>query len=323
MRERLKKILSRLAAAIKSQQGRDFMLYLLFCFVAFIFWVFLSLDNEVQRDFDIPYELTDVPDSVMVIVNPPSAISVSVKGKDSQLLRYKWGGLSPLKSKWTDLAHDDVFFVTRERLETRVREYFGQAVTVLSVRPDSIKLPYTTSPGVKVKLDVVADLEPALQYIISGPVTVSTDSVKLYSIGDLPHSLRQVSTETLVRTELTDTSTFEVKIRPIVGVRIVPDRVKVTVPVEPLIARKRKINLTALNVPHGEHLVMFPSWIEISYLVAMSQYNSESPVKATVDYNDVRLPGNKIPVSITGVPSIYHNLSFTPDSVEYIIESVD
>lgn len=323
MRERVKYLVSRLVASLKSQRGRDIMLYLLFCLVAFIFWVFLTIDNEVQRDFDIPFELSDLPDSVTVITNPPAAINASVKGKDSQLLRYKWGGMSTLKVKWGDLADDNVFFLSHERLETRVREYFGQTVTVISIRPDSVKLAYTTQPGVKVKLDIHTDIEPALQYVISGPITTSADSVMLFSTTDLPHSLRQVSTEPLVRTQLTDTTVFEVKVRPITGVRIVPDRVRVTVPVEPLISRKRRIPLTVTNVPHREHLVTFPSSIEISYLVAMSKYNTEMPVKAIVDYDDVALPGNKIPVSIVGVPSIYRNLSFAPDSVEYIIENLD
>lgn len=323
MRERLKQIASQIAAAARSQRGRDVMLYLLFCFVAFVFWVFLTLDNEVQRDFDIPFELTDIPDSVTVIVNPPSVISASVKGKDSQLLHYKWGGVSPMKVKWSDVSSDGAFFLSHERLDTRVREYFGQTVTVLAVRPDSIRLPYTTLPGVRVKLDIHAEVEPALQYIVSGPLTTSADSVMLYSTGDLPHSLRNVSTEPLIRTGLTDTTSFEVKIKPIAGVRIVPDRVRVTVPVEPLISRKRNIALTAINVPSDVHLVTFPSSVEISYLVAMSSYNTEMPVKAIVDYDDVRLPGNKLPVIIVGTPRLYHNLSFSPDSVEYIIESND
>ena len=108
--------------------------------------------------------------------------------------------------------------------------------------------------------------------------------------------------------------------RPITGVRIIPDKVIVTVPVEPLIARKRMATIVTQGVPPGKNLVTFPSKVEVSYLVPMSAYNDEYPLKAFVEYEDVKMPGNKIPVSLSMLPSIYHNVSVSPESVEYIIE---
>ena len=83
MNDNTRKIQAKVTAALKSSRGQNVMLYLLFVAVAFVFWVFLSLDTEVQRDFDVPVELQDVPDSVTVIGQIPPSIGVSVKGKDS------------------------------------------------------------------------------------------------------------------------------------------------------------------------------------------------------------------------------------------------
>ena len=47
---------------------------------------------------------------------------------------------------------------------------------------------------------------------------------------------------------------------------------------------------------------------------------SSDLLKAFVEYEDVKMPGNKIPVSLSMLPSIYHNVSVSPESVEYIIE---
>ena len=104
--------------------------------------------------------------------------------------------------------------------------------------------------------------------------------------------------------------------------RIIPDVVTVTVPVEPLIAKKRKIALEVSHRAEGKNLITFPSNIEISYLVPMSAYNDEYPVKAYVDFRDARPNTRKLPVGLSTLPDVYHNVSFTPDSVEYIIESV-
>lgn len=91
MGDLFRRIESRIKAAVRSKRGKDVLLYLLFVAVAFVFWVFMSLDTQMQRDFEVPVELQNVPDSVTLITQPPEVLSVSVKGKDAQLLRFMWG----------------------------------------------------------------------------------------------------------------------------------------------------------------------------------------------------------------------------------------
>ncbi|MDE5749284.1 MAG: hypothetical protein K2H87_00775, partial [Duncaniella sp.] len=176
MRIKIMRLIARTGAALRSNRGKDVLLYLMFVAVAFVFWMFLALDAERQRDFDVPLELTDVPDSVTLITMPPTQLSVSVKGKDSQLLRFMWGKPAPVKFKWDEYSADNLTVVTHNRLDTRLRDYFGSNVQIVSFRPDSIAIPYTSLPGVRVKLTVQADIRPNMQYILSGPVRANVDS---------------------------------------------------------------------------------------------------------------------------------------------------
>ncbi len=310
-----------IGAALRSSRGKDVLLYLLFVAVAFVFWVFLALDSERQRNFEIPFELQDVPDSITLITLPPQELLVSVKAKDSQLLKFMVGSLSPIRFKWSELIDDETVMISHTSLDTRLKDYFGNGVQIVSFRPDSVKVDYTSRPGVRVKLLIQADVRPQFQYIQSGPVTANVDSVTLYSATDLPHSLKTVSTEPIVKSGLRDTARYEVRVKPVAGVRIVPDKVTVTVPVEPLIARKVSVPIEPINLPEGTTLVTFPSQLEVSYLVPMSKYSYEYPIKAFVDYKDTFLPGNKIPVSLSALPSIFNNVSKSIDNVEYIIEN--
>lgn len=320
MRDKARLIFNKAVAALRSNRGRDVLLYLLFVVVAFIFWVFLALDTERQRDFEVPIELQEVPDSVTLISQIPPSVSVSVKGKDSQLMKFQWGKPSPLKFKWSEQASDGMLTISESRFSSRLRDYFGPETQIVSFRPDSIKIGYTSQPGLRVKLNINADIHPNLQYILSGKPYADVDSVTLYASGDIPHSLRVVSTEPLAKSGLKDTMRYEVKVKPIEGVRIIPDKVIVTVPIEPLIARKRAVPLEVTNLPESKTLVTFPPKVEVSYLVPMSHYSDDYPIKAFVDYDEVKLPGNKLTVTLSALPSIYHNVSVSPQSVEYIIE---
>ncbi|WP_438638199.1 hypothetical protein [Muribaculum gordoncarteri] len=77
---------------------------------------------------------------------------------------------------------------------------------------------------------VNADVRPALGWTVFGPVTANVDSVWLYSVDDLPHSLNSVETVPIVRSGLKDTTKFDARIEPIPGVRIIPDRIILTCP---------------------------------------------------------------------------------------------
>lgn len=322
LKEKAKAVAEKVSTALRSSRGKDVLTYLMFVAVAFVFWVFLSLDTEVQRDFEVPVEIVEIPDSVTLIGNVPSELAVSVKGKDSQLLRFLWGKMSPVKFKWKDNVTDNFMHLGPTRIETKMREYFGPGVELVSYRPDSVHIAFTSQPGVKVKLNIQADIHTNLQYIMSSQPYADVDSVTLYSATDIPHSLRVVSTEPIVKSGLKDTTVYEVKVKPIAGVRIIPDKVTVTVPVEPLISQKRTAIIEPQGVPEGKHLVTFPSKVEVSYLVPMSAFNDEYPLKAFVEYDDVKKPGNKIPISLSMLPSIYHSVSVSPESVEYIIENI-
>ena len=106
----VKKFLLECRLALRSTKGRNVVLYLMCVCVAFLFWIFLSLDNEVQRDYEIPVEIDNVPDSVVIIGSVPRTINAMVQAKGSQLIRF-WGGRTPvLKLKFTDYATPDRTF---------------------------------------------------------------------------------------------------------------------------------------------------------------------------------------------------------------------
>lgn len=321
----LRSFFSRTDRVIHSARGKNILLYLMCLCAAFVFWALLSLDTEVQRDFDVPVELVGVPDSITLVGTMPRSISTTVQGKGSQLIRFKFGKMSSIKFRFETSGKDSRSFVlSKTQVDSRMRDYFGSGVQVLTIRPDSIRVGYTADPGKRVALQVVADIHPNLQYIISGPIRANVDSVMVYSTTDIPRALTYVETEPIEKTDLKDTSRYEVKIKPIPGMRVIPDRVIVTVPVEPLIAKRRKVRVDVINLPAGKTMLTFPGQVEVAYLVPMSAYSDDYPIKVYADYNDLKSSSQgKIAVVPGATPEYYHSISIAPDSLEYVIEQID
>ncbi|WP_302597569.1 hypothetical protein [Muribaculum intestinale] len=323
--EKIRKITDRIHLAVTSSRGREVGLFLLFLAISYIFWLLLTLNNESQDDIDVPIAIVNVPDSVTFITDVQPVIKASVRDKGSILMRYRFNNSKVMKIDWAEYVgrtDDNRFLMGRQDLGARLRDYFGSSSQIVTVAPDSLKLIYTTSPGRKVAVHVNADVRPALGNIVNGPLTINTDSVTLYSVTDMPHSLTSVETMPIIRSKLTDTTSVLVKIKPIDGVRIIPDNVTVTIPVEPLIARSQMASVVVKNMPHGYGLLTFPSQIEVSYLIPMSAYNTEPyDIKAYVDFADaLSAPTSKIPVTMSLMPELYRDVTISPDSVEYIVE---
>lgn len=317
-------LFQRLKQEIHSTTGKNALLFLVFLCVSTVFWMLLALNDEIQREFDIPVELTEVPDSVTLISSPPQSINVSVKDKGRALARYQWGGTPSIKFRFKDFhASDGRIAMGKTQINGVVRSYFGAGAVISVSKPDSIVIVYTTRPGrlLPVKLNIEAQADP--RYVINGPITVSNDSVKIYSADDLPITLTHVDTYPSSHAGLTDTTSVMVKVKVPEGMRAVPAAVRVTIPVEPLISKTRMVPVEVVNVPADKSLVTFPSEVEISYLIPMSQYNNDYfSVKAYVDYNKISplRSVTKIPVDLPLLPDSYRGAMLSTDSVEYVIE---
>lgn len=314
----------RVRELLQSSRGRDVIVFICFTLVSYIFWVIMSLNDDAQRDLEVKLEITDVPEDIHFISEVPKSLTVNVRDKGSVLAGFYWNGAPGLKIRYDELTayplKDRVAFPEQE-LAARVRALFASTTQVVSVRPDSLSLIYTDRPGTKALVIPDLQIEPSAQSVISGPVTISPDTVLVYAARHLAVRPSSVKTMLLSRTDLTDTLVCDVKIRPEAGVRIVPDHVTVTIPVEPLISKTRVVPVTLLHGASSDshEVVLFPSQVSVSYLLPMSLYSTENSV-ITVNADFFSRSGTKIPLSLGSHPDYYQDISLSLDSVEYLIE---
>ena len=80
-KKQLYDLINRVHDLITSTRGREILLFLVFLLISYIFWLLLTLNNEVQEDLEVPITLTNVPDSVTLISDVPPSLKVSVRDK--------------------------------------------------------------------------------------------------------------------------------------------------------------------------------------------------------------------------------------------------
>lgn len=308
---------------LRSATGRNILTFLVFLVISTIFWFLMALNDEVQHDYKVPLRFEEFPKGVTVISGNVPTINVTVKDKGSALAKFSFGADPVLKLRYGDFSQpaDNSLLLTEAQLNSSLRGIFGSSASIVATRPDSLYLVYTRNPGIPVKVVLDAEVSPLPQYEVFGAPRLSQDSVMLYSNLKSRSRIRTLSTVPVSLTQLSDTTTVDVRIDVPEGMRAIPATIKVTFPVEPLVSKKRQLKIEAINVPPGTRLIPFPATVEVNYLLPKSLYSqTNTPLRAVVDYKTIT-PGRKtLPVDIIDIPSYYKSVRPSAKDVEYLIE---
>lgn len=309
---------------LSSSKGRDILLYLVFVIISFAFWAILSLNNLIQDNYKVRFRITGIPQGVTMINDYPREFNVTVKNNGYVLLKYMIGDNPEITVDFKEYANGNgQMLISRQELEDMLVAEFGSGTSIVSFSPESLSIKYTSLPGKKVPVEIFGDYVANFQYVVNGEIVAVPDSVTIYSDAGNLSAINKVRTEKIISRNLTDSLYVKIAIQNIKDVRAVPDSVDVMIPVEPLVTKRSSIPVIVKNLPENVSVVVFPSYVQVSYLLPMSLYNDrlDDKFEASVDYGDIQGNKAKLPVRIEIAPEIYQNIQLETDSVEYVIEN--
>lgn len=305
----------------QSANFHNALVFLGFVVVATLLWFTLALNDNVQHNFDIRLKITNVPDSVTFINDPPQKIHVGVRDRGTSLLRSGVMRQPEISINFQEFADRGVLRFSKTDLYSALREVFSSSAQITTTTLDSLRLIYTTLPGKRVPIVVESDVEASLGNIISEPPRPSVSAVLLYSEALDLDTFTRVYTEPIMRRDLSETTKVKARIKQIPGVKAVPSVVEVTIPVEPLVRKQSKLQISTINVPEGLSVLLFPSMVDATYYVPMSKFNDVAPnIVVTANYAEVTGRHNgKLPLAVSSMPGWCVNVKLLSDSVEYTI----
>lgn len=308
---------------LRTAKGRNILTFFACLAVSAGFWMLMALNDDVQHDYAMPIELTDFPDNATILSGYNSTLNLTIKDKGSSQLKFGLGRRPTMKLRFGDFVKqkDSILLLSPVQLNSAVRSIFGTGATIVGMRPDSLRIVYTTNRGIKVPVAINAEVHTQPQYTYSGTPTLSPDTVILYANSHKRFKVHSLTTQQISLDNLTDSTTVEAVLNVPAGMRAIPSTVKATFPVEPLVSKQQQVQVELANVPPGMKIVTFPSMVEVSYLLPKSMYNGEpAKVKATVDCRGISSSRKTLEVSLSKLPSRYRNVTVKPTHVEYVIE---
>lgn len=305
----------------KSPRYHDMWLFLLFILIAAVFWFVMVLNDSVEETFTVKLNIYNKPDSVTFINDPPSQISVTIRDKGTQLLRGGFSKQRDVDINFREFAEGGVLRCSNKDFYRLLRGAFGTSSQILSATSDSLRLAYTSLPGKRVPIELVADVNASLGNTLAGKPELSRRYALVYAENTaVLDTIYRVFTQRLVKKNLKETTRIDVKLAEIKGVKIVPASVTVNIPVEALVNKTAAVPIIARNVPFGSNVVLFPSSVDATFYIPMSKFNTEKfDITVEADFHNVRAGLSKVPVRVAGSPDYVHNIKLMTDSVEFTL----
>ena len=162
--------------------------------------------------------------------------------------------------------------------------------------------------------------------MLNGNIKLNPDSVIISGPQTIIDITDSVLTRFLDFNELTQKISRNIALESIEGIGFEQKRTIVTIPAEKFTEAKLKKRIEIANLPDSLLLKTFPKEIDISYQVALSNFEriSEEDFILLADFNDSKdNPSNKLKLQLIQSPDIVKKVSYYPTYVEYIIEQND
>ena len=303
---------------------KDILSFLFFLALSSTFWFVHALGKERETNIVVPVRYVGIPINVAITNNPPSEILLNIKDQGVRLFDYSTSHITPLTIDLSRVFYQKgEILITPDLLSGRIRRYLKPTTTILDIQPDSILIQYEKLGVKTVPIKLNSKIELANQYMLSKDIQLEPNIVTIFGPKRLLETIKYVYTDYLELKNLNDTSYYLCKLKPIKLVRFSVKHTKVSVFVEPFTERKVQIQVTAINCPQHTSIRTFPTFVNATYTVGLSQFYTLAPTDLQVylDYNDLKLSKqSKQPLKIKNNTSHITNIRISPSEVEFILE---
>lgn len=299
-------------------------MFVFFLSVSSGFWLIITLNETYERDIYVPLRLVGVPNNVVITDPLPDSVKVTVHDRGYSLLPYYYSdAIQPLNLRFSTYSKSSgKGGITVSELQKLIKNMLYSSTTIVAIKAE--KLDFSFNFGISKKVPVLFDgqVKTEDQYYLSR-VVCKPESINIYASKHLLDSIKEVYTSYIVTENITDTMSQYISLRKINGVKMVPDKVKVTFYADVLTEKVIEVPIVSVNMPDGLLLRTFPGHVKVKVVVGKGNLSVVRPenFKVIVDYKDVAdHPSDKCSVQLVDMPRGIVTATVETKSVDYLIE---
>lgn len=305
--------------------NKEFLIFLFFLALSGIFWLMMTLNETYEKEFVIGVKVTNVPRNVVLISDETDSVKVTLRDKGIMLLSYLYGKEPQQVSVnfKTYARANGTVSVPSSDIQRLLYQQLDASTKITSAKPEKVEFEFNYGLRKRVPVRWQGRVLPEHLYFISD-VSYSPDSVDVFASKEKLDSIKTVYTEHLNYANFRDTLTVSSMLQKMKGVKMVPDKVKVTFYTDVLTEESiDDIPIVGINVPEGKVIRTFPAKVSVKFVTGVSTFRrlSAADFSVTVDYNEiVAHPSDKCEIRLRKVPHGISRASLNVNKVDYLIE---
>ena len=301
--------------------NKEFLIFLFFLALSGAFWLLMTLNETMEREFKIPMRLSGVPRNAVITGELPDTVRVTVRDKGFTLVTYDF---RPLVFRFSNYADEDEGkgMIPLADVQKQVLSQMYGSSKLLQVKPGKFDFYFTYGTSKKVPVVFRGKITTNKSYYLAH-TEFYPSMVTVYANKQQLDKLQTVEIEPFNYRNLQDTIRQAVKIRKIRGVKIVPSTVRLSVYPDVLTEEAIEVPITAINMPPGMVLRTFPSKVTVRFTIGASLFRTIKPhlFKVVVDYEELAAnPSDKCTLQLRSVPRSVSKASLEIDRVDYLLE---
>ena len=301
--------------------NKEFLIFLFFLALSGAFWLLMTLNETMEREFKIPVRLSGVPGNAVITGELPDTVRVTVRDKGFTLVTYDF---RPLVFRFSNYADEDEGkgVIPLTDVQKQVLSQMYGSSKLLQVKPGAFDFYFTYGTSKKVPVVFRGKITTSKSYYLAH-TEFYPSIVTVYANKQQLDKLQSVEIEPFNYRNLQDTIRQAVKIRKIRGVKIVPSTVRLSVYPDVLTEEAIEVPITAINMPPGMVLRTFPSKVTVRFTIGASLFRTIKPnlFKVVVDYEELAAnPSDKCTLQLRSVPRSVSKASLEIDRVDYLLE---
>lgn len=306
--------------------NKQFLTFLFFLCLSAAFWFMLALDREYEFEVEVPLQLTEVPKNVIITTDPPQSVKLTLKGKGSDMLAYRYlRKMQPVVFAFGDLnTGSQHVVISRTELLKLITPHLTSSVRIVSIHPEQPDFFYNNGLNKKVPVRLTGRIKADKLFYISS-VNIVPDSVQVYASKEILDTLRYAYLEPVYYRSLQDTTRIRRKFKSIRGVKFDPVSAQINVYVDQLTEKTVQVPVQWVNFPATKMLRTFPSKVSITFQVGASMYRriTADNFVLVVNYADlINNKQNKCKLQLKSLPQGVSHVRISPSEVDYVIEDV-
>lgn len=306
--------------------NKQFLIFQFFLALSSVFWIFQTLNETYEEDFQVPLELRNVPSNVVITTDLPENLHILLRDKGSQLLAYRYTRqFKPVVVDYNTYSNPSGHVsILGNELQRQIAAQLLPGTQMLGLKPDTLDFYYNFGQFKRVPIRQLGEVRAGRLYSLAKTV-YSEDSVTVYASREQLDTITAAYLQPFNLRNLTDTTHVKSNFVKVKGAKFVPAQIGVTFCIDRLVEKTIQVPVQQVNFPASKQLRTFPATVKVTFQVGMGLYRkitSENFV-LVVNYEDLlKNKSTYCHLSLKTIPEGVSHVRISPQDVEYVIEEI-